>query len=151
MIQIYSAQQNSFSNSKHWIGKNSNLASSKQTFLKLSKTKFTLFLKSWDKDNLPIKLPILKINNFEIKRTSSIKFLGIDVDGNISWNDHIHILGNKLSKNIGLLYRAKPYLDKNAMTTLYFLQASRDKLWLYLKMITKKWLTLESSWKKMAF
>ena len=86
-----------------------------------SKTKFTLFHKSWDKDNLPLKLPILKINNFEIKRTTSIKLLGIMVDENLTWNDHIHILENKLSKNIGLLYRAKPYLDKNTMTTLYFL------------------------------
>ena len=85
-----------------------------------SKTKFTLFHKSWDKDNLPLKLPILKINNFEIKRTTSIKFLGIMVDENLTWNDHIHILQNKLSKNIGLLYRAKPYFDKNTMTTLYF-------------------------------
>ena len=84
------------------------------------KIKFTLFHKSWDKDNLPLKLPILKINNFEIKRTTSIKFLGIMVDENLTWNDHIHILENKLSKNIGLLYRAKPYLDKNTMTTLYF-------------------------------
>ena len=36
------------------------------------KTKFTFFHKSWDKDNLPLKLPILKINNFEIKRTTSL-------------------------------------------------------------------------------
>ena len=73
-----------------------------------SKTKFTLFHKSWDKDNSPLKLPILKVNNFEIKRTTSIKFLGIMVDENLTWNDHIHILENKFSKNIGLLYRAKP-------------------------------------------
>ena len=91
------------------------------------------------------------------------------VDENLTWNDHIHILENKLSKNIGLLYRAKPYLDKNTMTTLYFSffhsylnygniklrkiasqqrQAVNAKM---LKMITKKSLILESSWKKMAF
>ena len=85
-----------------------------------SKTKFTLFHKSWDKDDLPLKLPILKINNFEIKRTISIKFLGTMVDVNLTWNDHIHILENKLSKNIGLLYWVKPYLDKNTMTTSSF-------------------------------
>ena len=42
------------------------------------------------------------------------------VDENLTWNDYIHILENKLSKNIGLLYRGKLYLDKNLMTTLYF-------------------------------
>ena len=38
--------------------------------------------------------------------------MGVTVDENLTWNDHIHILENKLSKNIGLLYKAKPYLDK---------------------------------------
>ena len=53
--------------------------------LNQSKTKFTLFYKSWDNDNLGLKLPILKINNFEIKRASSIKFLGIMVDKNLTF------------------------------------------------------------------
>ena len=133
------------------------------------KQSLLFFHKSWDKDNLPLKVPILKIKDFQIKRTTSIKVLVIMVDENLTWNDHIHILENKLSKNIGLLYRAKPYLDKNTMTTLYFSffysylnygniklrkiasqqrQAVNAKM---LKMITKKSLILESSWKKMAF
>ena len=45
-----------------------------------SKTKFTLSHKSWNKDSLTLKLPILEINIFEIKRTTSTKFLGIMVD-----------------------------------------------------------------------
>ena len=32
-----------------------------------SKTKFTVFHKSWDQDNLPLELPILKINNLKSK------------------------------------------------------------------------------------
>ena len=128
-----------------------------------SKTKFTLFHKSWDKDNLSLKLQILKINNFEIKRTTSVKFLGIMVDENLTWNDHIHILENKLLKNIGLLYRA------NTMTTLYFLffhsylnygniaWASKTKSKLR-KIASQQRQAVnaipkmkESSWKKMAF
>ena len=42
------------------------------------------------------------------------------VDENLTWSNHIRIL-EKLSKNIGLLYRAKQYLDKNTMATLYFM------------------------------
>ena len=34
---------------------------------------------------------------------------------------HIQILENRFSKKIGLLYRAKPDLDKNTMTTVHFL------------------------------
>ena len=33
---------------------------------------------------------------------------------------HIQILENRFSKKIGLLYRAKPDLDKNTMTTVHF-------------------------------
>ena len=41
------------------------------------KTKFTLFQKLRDKDNLPLQLPNLETNNNEIKRYSSTKFLGV--------------------------------------------------------------------------
>ena len=92
MIQIYSAEEN---------------------ILKL-------FFKQQTLNYLPLKPPILKINNFEIKRTTSIKFLGIMVDENLTWNDQIYILENKLSKNIGQLYREKPYLDKKYNGNLVF-------------------------------
>ena len=41
------------------------------------KTKFTQLHKPHDKDNLPLQLPNLKINSNEIKRYSSVKFLGV--------------------------------------------------------------------------
>ena len=74
----------------------------------------TLFHKLRDKDNLPLQLPNLKINNNEIKRSSSIKFLGVLVDENLTWIDHITLVENKLSKNLGLLHKAKNYLNKKS-------------------------------------
>ena len=70
------------------------------------KTRFTLFHKLQDRDNLPLQLPVLKINNYEIKRSTSIKFLGVMVDEHLNWKDHINIIENKLSKNLGLLHKA---------------------------------------------
>ena len=84
------------------------------------KTKFPLFHKPRDKDNLPLQLPNLKINNNEIKRSSSIKFLGVLVDENFTWIDHITLVENKLSKNLGLLHKAKNYLNKKSMVSLYY-------------------------------
>ena len=49
------------------------------------KTKFTLFHKPRAKDNLPPQLPNLKINNNKIKISSSIKFLGVLVNENLTW------------------------------------------------------------------
>ena len=84
------------------------------------KTKLTLFHKSRDKDNLSLQLPNLKINNNEIKRSSSIKFLGVLVDENLTWIDHITLVEKKLSKNLGLLHKAKNYLNKKSMLSLYY-------------------------------
>ena len=58
------------------------------------------FHKPRDKDNLPLQFPNLKIKNNEIKRSSSIKFLGVLVDENLSWIDHITLVENKLSKDL---------------------------------------------------
>ena len=69
---------------------------------------------------LPLKMPELKIGNSIIKRKSSVKFLGVVLDENTSWKDHIKTIEKKLAKNIGLLYRAKPYLDETSLKTIYF-------------------------------
>ena len=42
------------------------------------------------------------------------------MDEHLSWIDHINTLENKLSKNLGLLYKAKPFLNAKAMKSLYF-------------------------------
>ena len=49
------------------------------------KTKFTLFHKPRDNDNLSLQLPNLKIYNYEINRSSSKKFLCVLIDGNLTW------------------------------------------------------------------
>ena len=95
------------------------MVSSKQS-LNEDKTRFTLFCKLQDRDNLPLQLPVFKINNYEIKRSSSIKFLGVMVDENLNWKDRINVIENKLSKNLGLLHKAKQFLNAKTMKSLYF-------------------------------
>ena len=56
------------------------------------KTRFTLFNNFQDRENLPLQLPALKINNYKIKRSISIKLLGVMVDKKLSWKDHINII-----------------------------------------------------------
>ena len=67
------------------------------------KTRFTFFHKLQDRDKLSLQLPVLKINNYEIKRSSSITFLRVIVVEHLNWKDHINVIENKLSKNLGLL------------------------------------------------
>ena len=68
------------------------------------KNKYTLFQKNSSKGDLPLKLPPLKIADHNIERKTTIKFLGVMLDENISWEEHIRTVQTKLAKNIGLLY-----------------------------------------------
>ena len=88
-----------FKNANNELEKNSQWLKANKISLNDGKTKFTLFHKPRDKDNLPCQLTNLKINNNEIKRSSSIKFLGVLIDENLTWIDHITLVENKLSKN----------------------------------------------------
>ena len=88
--------------------------------LNMTKTKCSFFHKPSKKDNIPLVLPKLSICNNEIKRSESIKFLGVFLDENLTWKDHIRYLENKIAKNIGLLFRSKPYLTKKCLLSLYY-------------------------------
>ena len=69
---------------------------------------------------LPLVLPNLSINGFTVKRERSIKFLGVLLDENITWKDHIQTIENKISKNIGMLFKAKFLLNQKCLKSIYF-------------------------------
>ena len=54
----------------------------------MKKTKYSFFHKPSQKEDIPLLLPKLIINNYEIKRTQSIKFFfggrGVLLDENLS-------------------------------------------------------------------
>ena len=80
----------------------------------LKKPKFSIFQKASRRDDLSIVLPKLFAINQVIKRQSSIKFLGIVLDENLSWKEHWKLTENKIAKNnIGPIYKVKPYLNNS--------------------------------------
>ena len=54
----------------------------------------------------------MHIDNVPIKEEFATKFLGVYLDENISWKNHINIVSTKVYKSIGILYRTE--------TTLFF-------------------------------
>ena len=38
---------------------------------------------------MPLKLPVLKIGNNQVQRKKAIKFLGVMLDENMDWQEHI--------------------------------------------------------------
>ena len=41
-------------------------------------------------------------------------------DKNLDWKEHIKYTENKIAKNLGLLYKVRPFLDRNVLLALYY-------------------------------
>ena len=61
----------------------------------------------------------LTISNLVIERQEFIKFLGVLLDENLNWKEHIKYTENKMAKNLGLLYKARPFIERHALLALY--------------------------------
>ena len=72
---------------------------SNKLFLNVDKTKWPLLYPLSKRQLLPETLPILLIENIHIQREHVTKVLGVFIDGNLSWKQHINIvLGLKFLK-----------------------------------------------------
>ena len=49
------------------------------------------------------------------------KCLSVLLDENSTWKSHIKYIENKIAKTIGLLFEAKPFLNKQSLLSLYYL------------------------------
>ena len=87
--------------------------------LNVLKNKFSIFHPTGKKRLIPIDLPLLKIDNTYIKRDPVTKFLGVLIDENLNWKAQIANVSSKVSKSIGILYKASPILNKFQLKQLY--------------------------------
>ena len=63
--------------------------------------------------------PPLLFNNASVTRTSSQKHLGIILDNQLKFDDHIKMVFRKISKTIGLLRKLHNFLPRAALITIY--------------------------------
>ena len=63
---------------------------------------------------------VITINNVILQRTNSLKYLGGIIDYKLNRTQHIAHVKNKISKGIGIMYRARNYLSKLSMRKLYY-------------------------------
>ena len=59
------------------------------------------------------------IDSHILKKVNSIKYLGIIVDHKLNWLNHITYVKGKISKRIGIMYKARKYLNKNSFKNIY--------------------------------
>ena len=83
-------------------------------------TKYVLFHKAKSKDNLPLVLPDLFINDVKIKSENSMKFLGVIIDENLTWKTQVELVENKILKSVGTLFKAVRSLNSKSLRSIYF-------------------------------
>ena len=50
----------------------------------------------------------------------SVKYLGIKIDENLNWKQHIHDIARKLNRANALLFPIRNYVKKHILRTIYF-------------------------------
>ena len=88
--------------------------------LNTDKTKYVLFYEAKSKDNLSLVLPDLLINDVKIKRENLLKFLEVMIDDNLTWKTHVELVENKISKSVGILFKASRSLNSKSLRSIYF-------------------------------
>ena len=85
--------------------------------LNIKKTHYILFHPGRKKP--PFKLNI-KIEDNSIDSVQHTKFLGVIIDSQLSFKEHVNFVKSKISKNLGIIYRAKKFLSHECLVSLYY-------------------------------
>ena len=67
---------------------------------------------------LKIKTDVI-MNGSLLNRANQVKYLGIIIDHKLNWVQHITYVKNKIAKGVGIMYKARRFLNKACLTNLY--------------------------------
>ena len=82
--------------------------------LNLNKTHYMIFTnKVIDNNDV-----LISVNDTPIQRVRHVNFLGVLIDDKIKWNEHIGVICNRLSRNVGVLNKIKS-LPRDVLVMLY--------------------------------
>ena len=59
-------------------------------------------------------------DNIAVKYREKENFLGLTIDHNLKFTEHIQFVCTKLSKTVGILYRIKSFVPRNVLINLYY-------------------------------
>ena len=106
---LYSTANSELKKVSDWVAHN-------KLTLNYEKTEYIEFQKSI---SAPTDDRVLKIDGKRIREINQSKFLGVHIDKDISWRPHIHKIVTKVSQAIGILSRAKSFMNEAQLTLLY--------------------------------
>ncbi len=56
----------------------------------------------------------------QIKAKKSVKYLGIIMDCNLNWKDHVLELSKKISRGIGMLFKLRDFVFIDILIQVYY-------------------------------
>ena len=59
------------------------------------------------------------MNNSPLSNIKNHKYLGVKLDSKMSWIQHISYVKNKVAKGIGIMFKARTYLDRRSVINRY--------------------------------
>ena len=85
--------------------------------LNSSKTEYILFRHKLKPINYQLKI---KIDGKKLYPSTFIKYLGVFLDENLSWNNHVKSISLKLRRANGALSKLRHYVSSNVLNTVYY-------------------------------
>ena len=61
----------------------------------------------------------IRMGNVLLKRVKSVKYLGVMLDENVTWNEQIEFLSTKLSRSAGIFSKLRYYLKQDVLIRVY--------------------------------
>ena len=85
--------------------------------LNVKKTELVIFKHKKKKLECPVRI---KLSRKRLYPSNSIKYLGVKIDENLNWKDHIHDIATKLNRANALLFKIRNYVNFNTLKSIYF-------------------------------
>ena len=94
------------------------MAQCKQISLNVKRTELVIFKSKRKQFDGKIRLKLTRKRLFP---TESVKYLGVKIDGSLSWKSHIDCLSVKLSRHNVLLFKIRNFVNSSILLrTMYF-------------------------------
>ena len=70
--------------------------------------------------NISISETPLTVANVYLEKSYCVKYLGVFIDCNLTWHNHIDYICGKISKNVNIMIKLKLYVSKATLVSLYY-------------------------------
>ena len=87
--------------------------------LNVAKTEFMVISSRQKLQSLNDKTININVEGVKINQTDNNKALGLDIDENLSWKEHIHAISKNVASSIGAIKRVRPFISMHTAIEIY--------------------------------